>query len=85
MENQTGALTTEYRLSKSASIWGIVIVFLGAIVASSSAIVHALSETNIMAGVWIGIALSVLGTILKGLTTNCYTKSRTKVKINNGG
>lgn len=75
-----GLLTSEFERAKSAGVWGIVAIILGAVTTIGSVVIPTLDQHS-TAGIIAGALLSVVGVIGKTLADLGYVKSRTEVKV----
>jgi len=80
-EVKAGELTSEHRVAKSGSTWGIIAVVLGFIVTSGGVIAENLGH-NSNVSLIVGAIVATAGIVQKTLTDLGYINSRTQVKIN---
>ncbi len=76
-----GEKTSEYKLTVSASAWGIAFAILGVITTSGSAVAASIGEENAQWGIIAGAIVSVAGILLKALTSLGYNKGRVEAKM----
>ena len=81
-ENNTksGVETSEFKVAKSGSFWGIVSIVIGTLITVAS-IVAEIAGSDTKLGIVVGAVIGVVGGIQKLLTDRGYIESRTKVKI----
>lgn len=76
---RTGSDTSEAKAAKSSGVWGIIALILGLVTTIGAQVADMLGQDG-TAGIIVGAAIAIAGTIQKTLADLGYIGSRTKVK-----